>query len=108
MALKTCRVSCVNFQGVEHAVEVSAGSLYEAVAQALRIFRDNEWIEDIGAWSDAALCQGKTTRGRAYCARTGFRAVAGSNSTLTCRDDLEKPLAGAGREGPLICVDDSP
>jgi hypothetical protein len=25
-----------------------AGSLYEAVAQALRIFRNNEWIESIG------------------------------------------------------------
>jgi hypothetical protein len=33
---------------VEHAVEVSAGSVYEAAAQALRIFRDNEWVEDIG------------------------------------------------------------
>jgi len=29
-------------------VEVSAGSVYEAVAQALRIFRDNEWVDDIG------------------------------------------------------------
>jgi hypothetical protein len=27
---------------------VTAGSLYEAVAQALRIFRENEWIEGIG------------------------------------------------------------
>jgi hypothetical protein len=27
---------------------MSAGSVYEAVAQALRIFRDNEWVEDIG------------------------------------------------------------
>jgi hypothetical protein len=27
---------------------VTAGSLYEAVAQALRIFRDNDWIESIG------------------------------------------------------------
>ena len=48
VALKTCRVSCVDLRGVEHAVEVSAGSLYEAVAQALRIFRENEWIEGIG------------------------------------------------------------
>lgn len=29
-------------------VEVSASSVYEAVAQALRIFRDNEWVEDLG------------------------------------------------------------
>ncbi len=48
MALKTCRVSCVDLRGIEHAVEVSASSLYEAVAQALRIFRDNEWVDRIG------------------------------------------------------------
>jgi hypothetical protein len=48
VTLKTCRVSCLDLRGIEHAVEASAGSLYEAVAQALRIFRDNEWVEDIG------------------------------------------------------------
>jgi hypothetical protein len=48
VALKTCKVSCFDLRGVEHAIEVSAGSVYEAVAQALRIFRDNEWVEDIG------------------------------------------------------------
>jgi len=31
-----------------NTVEVGAGSIYEAVARALRIFRDNEWVEDIG------------------------------------------------------------
>jgi hypothetical protein len=46
--LKTCKVSCVDIQGVEHAIEVSAGSVYEAVAQALRMFRDNEWVDEIG------------------------------------------------------------
>jgi hypothetical protein len=35
----------LTFGGIEHVVEVSANSLYEAVAQALRIFRDNDWIE---------------------------------------------------------------
>jgi hypothetical protein len=48
VALKTCKVSCTDLRGVEHAGEVSAGSVYEAVAQALRIFLDNEWVEDIG------------------------------------------------------------
>jgi hypothetical protein len=28
--------------------EVSAGGVYEAVVQALRIFRDNEWVDNIG------------------------------------------------------------
>jgi hypothetical protein len=48
VALKTCKVSCFDLKEVKHTVEVSAVSVYEAVAQALRIFRDNEWIEDIG------------------------------------------------------------
>jgi hypothetical protein len=47
VALKTCKVSCTDLRGVEHAIEVSAGSLYEAVAQALRIFHDNEWVGDL-------------------------------------------------------------
>ena len=59
MALKTCRVSCVELGGVEHAVEVTAGSLYEAVAQALRIFRDNDWIESLGRGQTAILVKVK-------------------------------------------------
>ena len=46
--LKTCKVSSFDLKEVKHTVEVSAGSVYEAVAQALRIFRDNNWVEDIG------------------------------------------------------------
>jgi hypothetical protein len=48
VALKTCSVSCFDLKEVKHTVEVSAGSVYEAVAQALRIFRDNDRVEDIG------------------------------------------------------------
>jgi hypothetical protein len=48
VAPKACRISCVDLGGIEHTVEVTADSLYEAVVQALRIFRDNDWIENIG------------------------------------------------------------
>jgi len=43
-----CRVAVKARPPLSSAVEVSAGSVYEAVAQALRIFRDNAWVEDIG------------------------------------------------------------
>ena len=59
VALKTWRVSCIDLRGIEHTVEVSASSLYEAVAQALRIFRDNEWIEGIGIGQTAILVKVK-------------------------------------------------
>ncbi len=46
MPVRTCRVSCRDAQGVEHTVQVTAQSLYEAVAQALRVFREDVWSED--------------------------------------------------------------
>ena len=41
-------MSCCDLKGVEHAIEVTADSLYEAVAQGLRAFRENDWVDDIG------------------------------------------------------------
>jgi len=41
-------VSYCDLNGVEHAVEVTADSLYEAVAQGLRVFRENDWIDEVG------------------------------------------------------------
>ena len=46
MPLRTCRVSCRDSRGVEHRVEVTAQRLCEAVAQALRVFRETDWRED--------------------------------------------------------------
>ena len=38
---------CSDPHDIEHMVEVSAQSVYEAVAQTLRVFRDQEWCEDL-------------------------------------------------------------
>jgi hypothetical protein len=48
MALRSCLVSCRDLAGTEHAVEVTAETLYEAVAQALGILRGDIWVEEIG------------------------------------------------------------
>ena len=48
MGLRKCRVSYCDLNGVEHIVEVTADSLYEAVAQGLRVFRQNDWIDEVG------------------------------------------------------------
>ena len=47
MAVRTCKVTCRDPEGIEHAVEVSAQSVYEAVALALRVFRDHEWCDHL-------------------------------------------------------------
>ena len=48
MSLRTCTVSYCDLKGVEHVIEVTADSLYEAVAQGLRVFRENDWIDEVG------------------------------------------------------------
>jgi len=48
MAVRTCLVSVCDVQGVEHTVEVTAETLFEAVALGLRIFRENAWVGEIG------------------------------------------------------------
>jgi hypothetical protein len=45
-------VTCTDPRGVEHTIQVSAQTLYEAVVQALRIFREDTWCEDL--WQSAA------------------------------------------------------
>ena len=45
--LRTCTVSFCDLKGIKHAIEVTADSLYEAVAQGLRAFRQNDWVDDI-------------------------------------------------------------
>jgi hypothetical protein len=45
MAVRTCKVTYVDGGGIEHVVTVSGQTLYEAIAQALRIFREQAWCE---------------------------------------------------------------
>ena len=47
MALRSCRVTIEDFDDVAHTVEVTAATLYEAVAQALVTLRGNEWVAGI-------------------------------------------------------------
>jgi hypothetical protein len=48
VALRTCGVTCLDIEGVEHSVEVSADSLYEAVARGLVAFQDADGVAESG------------------------------------------------------------
>jgi hypothetical protein len=106
--LKTCKVSFFDLKEVKHTVEVSAGSVYEAVAQALRIFRDNEWVEDLGRGQTPISIKVKHPEIEHTVRVQRLRALAGSESAITSRDDFEKSLTRAPRQGQLICAVDSP
>jgi hypothetical protein len=44
--MRCCRVSFLDSEQIEHAVTVTADSLYEAVGLAIKAFQSNGWIED--------------------------------------------------------------
>ena len=44
MSARSCRVTITDLEGIAHAVEVTAGTLYEAVALGLAAIRGNEWV----------------------------------------------------------------
>ena len=46
--LRTCKVSVTDIQDVEHSVEVTAATLYEAVATALASLQQDNWVGEIG------------------------------------------------------------
>jgi hypothetical protein len=47
MAFRSCRVTIQDMEGVSHTVEVTAATLYEAVALGLAAIRGNEWVVGI-------------------------------------------------------------
>jgi hypothetical protein len=47
MPIRSCRVTIQDMDGVAHTVEVTAATLYEAVAQGLAAIRGNEWVAGI-------------------------------------------------------------
>lgn len=47
MPLRSCQVTIRDMDGVSHTVEVTAATLYEAVAQGLAAIRGNEWVAGI-------------------------------------------------------------
>jgi hypothetical protein len=47
MSVRSCRVTIQDMDGVLHTVDVTAMTLYEAVAQGLAAIRGNEWVAGI-------------------------------------------------------------
>jgi hypothetical protein len=44
MAVRSCRVTIQDLEGIAHTVEVTAETLYEAVAQRLAALRRSDWV----------------------------------------------------------------
>ena len=47
MSVRFCQVTIEGMNGVRHTVDVTAGSLYEAVALGMAAIRTDEWVNGI-------------------------------------------------------------
>ncbi len=48
MVLRTCTVAVKDVRDVEHSIEVTAETLYEAIATALAALQQDNWVGEIG------------------------------------------------------------
>jgi uncharacterized protein (UPF0210 family) len=48
VALRTCTVEVKDIRDVEHSIEVTAETLYEAIATALAALQQDNWVGEIG------------------------------------------------------------
>jgi phosphoribosylformimino-5-aminoimidazole carboxamide ribonucleotide (ProFAR) isomerase len=47
MTARSCRVTIRDPEGIEHTAEVTAESLYEAIALGLKAIRESSWVDGI-------------------------------------------------------------
>jgi hypothetical protein len=48
VVLRTCTIAVKDIRDVEHSIEVTAETLYEAIATALAALQQDNWVEEIG------------------------------------------------------------
>jgi hypothetical protein len=48
VALRTCTVTVKDIRDVDHSIEVTADTLYEAIATALAALQQDNWVGEIG------------------------------------------------------------
>jgi hypothetical protein len=101
--VRTCKVSVADIAGVEHSTQVTAGSLYEAVAVALAAIRKDEWVGEIGTGLTTVkvevLQPPVTHEVKMKDFQAWLQRKAGSPADMVLRDKLLKMLAGS-RGGP--------
>jgi hypothetical protein len=101
--VRRCKVSVADIEGVAHSTEVTAGSLYEAVAAALASLRKDDWVGEIGRGLTTVKVEVQqppvTHEVRMKDFQAWLERKSGSPAETVLRDKLVKMLAGS-RGGP--------
>jgi hypothetical protein len=95
--VRKCKVSVADIEGVEHSTEVSAASLYEAIAAALTSLRKDDWVGEIGRGLTTVKVEVQqlpiTHEVRMKDFQAWLERNSGSPAEMVLRDKLVKMLA---------------
>ena len=75
MILRACTVIVHDLNDVGHSLDVTAATLYEAVAQALATLRGHEWVGEIGRGLTTVTVKVRQPEGT-HVVNAGFRKLA--------------------------------
>ena len=100
----------INDAGTEHAVEVTAESLYEAVAQALGVLRGDIWVEEIGEGLTELKVRVRQPAVEHWVRMKDFRRWLESQGKTPAECTRKRWLMGLarGRTGAMIRTGDCP
>jgi len=97
--LRSCKVACRDLAGTDHAVEVTAASLYEAVGKALLILRQDDWVDQIGEGLTEVRVRVSQPAVEHKVLLKDFRRWMESRGKTPAECALKKSLAEVIREG---------
>jgi hypothetical protein len=98
VTLKSCTVIIQDLNQTEHALDVTAETLYEAVAQALAALGANDWADDIGRGLTTATIKVRHARRE----DPGFRELAEAGMQQPQGYGAERPAAPDARPAAII------
>ena len=104
VSLRTCTVAVTDLKGIERSVNVTAETVYEAVALGLAALRQDEWVAEIGSGftTVSVVAQSPVVRHqitiRDFVSWLGRKS--GSPAEVVLRARIEKVLADSRRSPP--------
>lgn len=101
MSARSCRVTICDLEGTDHTVQVTASTLYEAVALGLVALRSDDWVSGIPDGLNTVCVTVMNIAVEHRVAMKDFRAwlerTAGSPRDVTQRARIREILGMSGR-----------
>ena len=89
MVLRTCTVAVKDIRDVEHSIEVTAETLYEAIATALAALQQDNWVGEIGQGFATVTVRCPAAARKARSQNEGFCFMARTPRTFSRRSHPE-------------------